>query len=453
MLQDANGYLVSDPIVLKTLSNLEKYDEVCVEVDCNRSEEKYIGLLMNAFEYDVCKDGDDTEPENAHVRNGMEDKSEKKEIRQELDDRLKDQIEKIANMMEFFPQIILQGPPGTGKTFLAEKIAQKLTEESLEKCKSKSKQMLITELRKRIERLESEPNTSEIDKEEIKRLRGIINVLEGSVDEEHQRDATELWRKYQENCMRKRIRMIQFHPSYTYEDFVRGIKLELNNETKTPQYEAIDKVFAEICKEAEENEDEIFVLIIDEINRANLSVVLGELIYALEYRNKEVETPYEVDGNRKLKVPKNLYIIGTMNTADRSVGHIDYAIRRRFAFVNVFANKEAIENDKARQLYENVVERIFDKNGKSISLEFKNYIDDVKIGHAYFIVDVCEKNEEKIKEKLAHKFVYQVLPLLKEYVKDGILIEKEVNALLEDYFGKGKTLNSIGINDVLQKLS
>ena len=74
---------------------------------------------------------------------------------------------------------------------------------------------------------------------------------------------------------------------------------------------------------------------IDEINRANLSSVLGELIYALEYRGEAVESMYEVEGSNKIILPPNLYIIGTMNTADRSVSQIDYAIRRRFAFVDV----------------------------------------------------------------------------------------------------------------------
>ena len=78
-----------------------------------------------------------------------------------------------------------------------------------------------------------------------------------------------------------------------------------------------------------------YILVIDEINRANLSSVLGELIYALEYRGEAVESMYEVEGSNKIILPPNLYIIGTMNTADRSVSQIDYAIRRRFAFVDV----------------------------------------------------------------------------------------------------------------------
>lgn len=78
-----------------------------------------------------------------------------------------------------------------------------------------------------------------------------------------------------------------------------------------------------------------FFLIIDEINRANLATVFGELIYGLEYRNKGVATPYTVGSSNKVLLPNNLYIIGTMNTADKSIGRIDYAIRRRFLFFHV----------------------------------------------------------------------------------------------------------------------
>ena len=128
-------------------------------------------------------------------------------------------------------------------------------------------------------------------------------------------------------------RLIQFHPSYTYEDFVRGIVVEVSN--GQPAYIVKNKVLAEFAEKAIDNPKAKFVLIIDEINRANLSSVLGELIYALEYRGQSVNTLYELDGEREIKLPNNLFIIGTMNTADRSVGHIDYAIRRRFAFESV----------------------------------------------------------------------------------------------------------------------
>lgn len=104
----------------------------------------------------------------------------------------------------------------------------------------------------------------------------------------------------------KNFDFVQFHPSYNYEDFVRGI--QVISEDSTVKYITRNRVFAEMCQMAQDNEDEKFVLIIDEINRANLAAVLGELIYALEYRGKEGEviTPYEVNGSYKLAVPENL---------------------------------------------------------------------------------------------------------------------------------------------------
>jgi len=173
-------------------------------------------------------------------------------------------------------------------------------------------------------------------------------------------------------------------------------------------------------------------LIIDEINRANLPAVLGELIYALEYRNEEVETPYKVNGKATLKVPPNLYIIGTMNTADRSVGHIDYAIRRRFAFIPVLANKELISHKGANKLYEQLIEELF--KPKNVAPDFQNCLEDIKVGHTYFMATGNSDLSEE--ERIALKVVYQVIPLLREYEKDGILLEGKVDEILEKVFGK-----------------
>jgi MoxR-like ATPase len=155
-----------------------------------------------------------------------------------------------------------------------------------------------------------------------------------------------------------------------------------------------------------------FLLIIDEINRANLSSVLGELIYALEYRGEEVESMYALDedNSRKLILPENLYIIGTMNTADRSIGHMDYAIRRRFAFEFIGVDEEIIEE---KVIYSQVKELFYDKNGNRseyLSQEFEPQ--DVIPGHYYFMG-----------EDLEYKLKYKLIPLLEEYIKDGILKE------------------------------
>lgn len=203
--------------------------------------------------------------------------------------------------------------------------------------------------------------------------------------------------------------IIQFHPAYSYEDFVRGIVAE-TNDSGNIAYKVENKVLAEFAKKAQDNPNGKYVLIVDEINRANLPSVLGELIYALEYRGDAVTSMYEFEGERNITLPKNLYIIGTMNTADRSVGHIDYAIRRRFAFVDILPDESIINNLKAKQLF-NEVKLIF--GNEYLSLDFK--LNDVMIGHSYFLTN--DENELKV------KLDFEIKPILKEYLKDGILLE------------------------------
>lgn len=193
-----------------------------------------------------------------------------------------------------------------------------------------------------------------------------------------------------------------------------------------------------------------YVLIIDEINRANLPSVLGELIYALEYRNEPVESMYEYDEKREIILPSNLYIIGTMNTADRSVGHIDYAIRRRFAFIDVLPKNLKIElvNDFDADLFDEVA-KIFIKNydpsvdyNKIETIENSEHLNsdfeakDVWLGHSYFIRQYeKDENGENIVAKafdFKMRLDYEIKPILLEYVKDGILKEsakKEIAAL------------------------
>lgn len=214
--------------------------------------------------------------------------------------------------------------------------------------------------------------------------------------------------------------IIQFHPSYTYEDFVRGI-VSKTSENGNVSYEVEDKILVNAVKKAEEKEK--YVLIIDEINRANLPSVLGELLYALEYRGEAVICPYKKDkeDDGKIIIPKNLYIIGTMNTADRSIGNIDYAVRRRFAFYTVKANEEYIKDDYSKKVFKYIKNEIIEKH---LSEEY--YIDDIMIGHSYFIFS----DEAYSDEDLAYKYMnfslqYNIIPLLEEYYKDGILIDKD----------------------------
>jgi len=294
----------------------------------------------------------------------------------------KNMQEKI-NLLINRNQIILQGPPGTGKTRIA-------------------KQMAIRMINN---------NDPIKTNDEIK----------ASLDK----------------ISKDQVKLIQFHPSYSYEDFVRGIVAD--SSSGKIKYKTENKVLVDMANKAyatlknngyykTDNKEEKktileksdkYILIIDEINRANLSSVLGELIYALEYRNEAVESMYEhpTDG-RKIILPSNLYIIGTMNTADRSVGHIDYAIRRRFAFESILPAKGEIESKEGQDLFDKVKALFRDsksnKKADTLSLEF--YPDDVMLGHSYFIVKDKDELEEKLK--------YQIKPLLEEYVKDGVLTDE-----------------------------
>lgn len=280
-------------------------------------------------------------------------------------------------------QMILQGPPGTSKTFRA-------------------KQIVATKLN---------GSTEEItDKEDIRK------ILE----------------KKEEN--KNRWKMVQFHPSYGYEDFVRGITVKTENNQIC--YQTINKAFGEICKKAEEDKQkDPYFLIIDEINRADVATVFGELIYALEYRGERISLPYSLDAGKgeeadSLCVPDNLYIIATMNTADKSVGNIDYAIRRRFVFFDCPPDKDILEsfyeNDKNDKTIENG-----DLKKKSValfcgvnkfigqSLKKNEYrVSDFQIGHTYFMA--------RSEGELENKFQYQVLPILREYYIDSLFDHSKI---------------------------
>ncbi len=206
---------------------------------------------------------------------------------------------------------------------------------------------------------------------------------------------------------------------------------------------SVNKAFGKIAELADkasaddaDDKNKKYVLIIDEINRAPVASVLGELIYALEYRREPVSTPYafKKDNGKEdneLIIPENLYIIATMNTADRSIGSIDYAVRRRFAFVESPANKDVVVNSWSGNNIDNIVEAVMDLYDKVQGLfveanleDTTIHVDDIKIGHIYFLhnSDLC-KNENEAKEYMRYRIEYQIMPIIEEYVKDGLLKE------------------------------
>lgn len=486
--------------------------------------------------------------------------------------------QKHIDLLNYKKQVILQGPPGTGKTRLAKELAHTkcgITVEfikanlnvgdKIENVSGEKDYYTVTEIGASTIALMSEratqdwkPTFAEIIKkynklisgEDVKSING-LNPYELAV-------ARHLLKKRNLSDKDDQIKVIQFHPSYTYEDFVRGIISKTSD--KGVIYEVQNKILADFAKRAMDNyrlsksdnseaiidkwveeafseykldieqrveqkimtlsgsigifevqndcfrygidwqvpsrinfsdfktlikaviegrlkigapvpidisvhahyrntyyssllndffsnhrfeqeivkvEEKNYVLIIDEINRANLSAVLGELIYALEYRGETVESMYKIEGSNKLILPPNLFIIGTMNTADRSVSQIDYAIRRRFAFLDILPEdlSEQMPEDFKSDLFKQVAElfvKTYDSTidySKAKQIEKSNYLSDefnpkeVWLGHSYFIQHhEKDQNDEKIHSfDFDLRLEYEIKPILREYVKDGIL--------------------------------
>ena len=284
--------------------------------------------------------------------------------------QLTDQEREILNLLDQFGQVILHGPPGTGKTYAARNVAAALLRDNGDA-------------------------TVDIDNN-------------------------------------PRFALVQFHPSYNYEDFVRGVQVKTDDGQVV--YETVNRVFGQMAEKAASDSDKAFAMVIDEINRANVSAVLGELIYALEYRGKPVKTPYELGGGRELSVPANLKIIGTMNTADRTIGQIDYAVRRRFAFVHCAPDIGIVQSDggpRATEFFK-LVDDVFAHLSPDYDAE------DVRIGHSYFLADGG---------KLARNVIYQVVPILREYLKDGMLT-KDAAGMIDEIERRAKEMGkSRGVSE------
>ena len=258
--------------------------------------------------------------------------------------------------------MILQGAPGTGKTYSTAELALSL----------------IDKLPKKNE-----------ENEHI-----------------YQRKIMEVYNNNRIHGEKGQIDFITFHQSIDYEEFVEGIKpVSKGNRIN---YIVQDGIFKNICNLAIKHKDKNYVLIIDEINRGNISKVFGELISLLEADKRfgaehmlSVTLPYSKES---FFVPSNLYVIGTMNTTDRSVGLIDYAIRRRFLFVTMTADEGKIKDENAKKLFL-AVKNFLEET------KYEMDIEDLMVGHSYFM----ETSD------LEANWQYEIFPLLMEYYKDGII--------------------------------
>lgn len=228
-----------------------------------------------------------------------------------------------------------------------------------------------------------------------------------------------------ENHHKENIKFIQFHPSYDYTDFVEGFRPVVDEETNEMRYEVIPGVFKKFMSRAifRQEKSEKLVFIIDEINRGEISKIFGELFFAIDpsYRGKQgsVKTQYS-DENNKFYVPENVYIIGTMNDIDRSVESFDFAMRRRFRFIEITADSQ-VEMLKDRVNDYNEAVNHMQRLNNAIS-EVEGLNSHYHIGPSYFLKleDIGNDYELLWQDYLE--------PLLEEYVRGFF---DETNILLE----------------------
>ena len=204
--------------------------------------------------------------------------------------------------------------------------------------------------------------------------------------------------------------LAQFHPAYSYEEFVEGIRVKSveSNGRHDVTYPVEDGLLCSFAARAAAQPSQPHVLLLDEINRANLPRVFGELLYLLEYRDQEVVLPCS---RRRFRLPRNLYLIGTMNSADRSTAHLDQALRRRFSFmemppdVNILRSWFAVHPPTGEGFAEEVA-TLFEQLNARLRAEFGPA---GQVGHSYFMVPRLDE------AKLDDIWRHQVRPLLEDH--------------------------------------
>jgi 5-methylcytosine-specific restriction protein B len=273
-------------------------------------------------------------------------------------DNLNGLIGQIESTLQRKKQIILYGPPGTGKTYWAEKACLELASR---KAFKKTYEDLTTEEK--------------------------MNMI-GNNNSSHI------------------VRFCCFHPSYGYEDFIEGIKpTVINNQTV---FSLKSGIFKKLCEDAKSNTEKNYYLIIDEINRGDISRIFGELITLIEAgkRGKEMILPLSGDS---FSVPDNVYIVGTMNTADRSIALLDIALRRRFGFIELMPDYSILTGITIEDLpvglwLKELNKRIVEFVGRDAR--------NLQIGHSYFMEKgVTIKDFDKFRKIIQE----DVIPLIEEY--------------------------------------
>lgn len=279
----------------------------------------------------------------------------------------------IKNILDRKKQVILYGPPGTGKTYYAYEAALKI---------------ISMELFKK--------DFSELSEDQKKEIIGSAES-------------------------KGFVRFSTFHPSYGYEDFIEGYIPQSENGTLLFQLKS--GIFKNICLDAKNEFDKKYILIIDEINRGDIPRIFGELLTIIEVDKRGREIILPISGEI-FSVPENVFIIGTMNTADRSIALLDTALRRRFGFIELMPDSKLlgntiIEGIPLKKWFEELNKRILHSIGKDAR--------NLQIGHAYFL----EKGKPiSTLNKFIRVFHEDIIPLLEEYCYEDF-------KALENILGKG----------------
>lgn len=300
------------------------------------------------------------------------------------------EIVELADLLRAKRQVVLQGPPGTGKTHLATAYVDWATGGR----RSDSRLQTI------LDALPLRERTPIRIADEVERL-----------------GLSALWD------------IVQFHPSYEYNDFVRTLAAQPvpGGVTFVSQHRVLSLIAAVGVELLARGSTCELVLILDEVNRGNIPSIFGELLYALEYRDQPVATAYSVDGDASITIPYSLSIIGTMNTADRSIAVIDYALRRRFVFITVPATDGPIVSHTGYA----------DERHRAAAIMLFGLVHDalvgslagIQVGPSYYLPSGNAITLDEGLHELSSRFVYEVLPLLGEYVLEGEVDDAEFAGL------------------------
>ena len=435
----------------------EEFKKFCAEVEKDKYNNNYILILDNIDRSDMLKIfGDDYSELEKRVCNKEESKLPKnlyilgttsktflnveffKDFnfikaysKDEIKEHIVEKDEEIENLLDMkeeennfkFPlNTILYGPPGTGKTY----------------------------------------NSIFYSVGIIKKDKSIIDMIKDKTNNISNIVKEEIFNNFNYLKEQGQIEFVTFHQSYSYEDFVEGIRPTLDNKNISENIESMEEdkkdlkytlysgIFKDICERAGEkgNLDKNYVLIIDEINRGNISKIFGELITLIEPSKRlgeNEELKIRLTYNKKeFGVPKNLYILGTMNTADRSIAMLDIALRRRFNFIEMPPKYNLLKTINCKEGEINLQDLLEAINTRIEFLLDKDHL----IGHSYFI------NIETF-EDLKEVFKNSIMPLLQEYFYDDfekikfILNGEETNFIID----KKEELNSNYISkDLLKNL-